>query len=299
MTIYIWSTRRSFKFQVVTGRAVSNNVQALGRRGYLALLICLAILFFEFILPFTTLFLMSTTTIYGSGFQVVRINFPASFVQAVQIPFLFPSLETSLLFGVIAAALATIIGALLAYSTLRIKTRGARFAEYISAVPLAFPGVVYGVALFWTFLLVPGLDLIYGTIWPLVISLVFIRLPFSTRIVSGNLVQVSNELEDASQVAGSGFFRTFTRVTMPLIKGGLFNSIIYTFVDSLRELGGVVILTTAQTTTFTVLLLHYYNTSTLFSSIDTVAAASVMFTGLIALLLSVASVARHFLDRAR
>jgi iron(III) transport system permease protein len=298
VTIYIWSTRRSFKFQVVTGRAVTKNVQALGRRGYLALLICLAILFFEFILPFTTLFLMSTTTIYGSGFQVVRINFPTSFVQAVQIPYLFPSLETSLLFGVIAAALATIIGALLAYSSLRIKTRGARFAEYISAVPLAFPGVVYGVALFWTFLLVPGLDLIYGTIWPLVISLVFIRLPFSTRIISGNLVQVSNELEDASQVAGSGFFRTFTRVTMPLIKGGLFNSIIYTFVDSLRELGGVVILTTAQTTTFTVLLLHYYNTSTLFSSIDTVAAASVLFTGLIALLLSVASIARHFLDRA-
>jgi iron(III) transport system permease protein len=294
VTAYIWSTRRSFKYQVVTGRSVSKNVQKLGRARYLALLICFGILFFEFILPFTTLFLMSTTTIYGSEFTSIKFNFPSSYITAFQIPSLFQSLETSFAFGIIAAVLATVVGTLLAYSALKTKSRGGRFAEYISAIPLAFPGVVYGVALFWTFLLVPGLNLIYGTIWPLVISLVFIRLPFSTRIVSGNLVQVSDELEEASQVAGAGFFRTFTRVIMPLIKNGLFNSFVYTFVDSLRELGGVVILTTAQTTTFTVLLLHYFNTETLFSSIDTVAAASVVFTGIIALLMAVAAVVRHY-----
>jgi iron(III) transport system permease protein len=294
VTAYIWSTRRSFKYQVVTGRSVSRNVQKLGGFRYLALLICFGILFFEFILPFTTLFLMSTTTIYGSEFSSIKFNFPASYLTAFQIPSLFQSLETSFAFGIIAAVLATVVGTLLAYSALKTKSRGGRFAEYISAIPLAFPGVVYGVALFWTFLLVPGLNLIYGTIWPLVIALVFIRLPFSTRIVSGNLVQVSDELEEASQVAGAGFFRTFTRVIMPLIKNGLFNSLVYTFVDSLRELGGVVILTTAQTATFTVLLLHYFNTDTLFSSIDTVAAASVVFTGIIALLMAVASVVRHY-----
>jgi len=237
---------------------------------------------------------MSTSTIYGSEFTSIKFNFPSSYITAFQIPSLFQSLETSFLFGIIAATLATVVGALLAYSALKTKGRGGRFAEYISAIPLAFPGVVYGVALFWTFLLVPGLNLIYGTIWPLVISLVFIRLPFSTRIVSGNLVQVSDELEEASQVAGAGFFRTFARVITPLIKNGLFNSLVYTFVDSLRELGGVIILATAQTTTFTVLLLHYYNTSTLFSSIDTVAAASVVFTGLIALLMAAAGVVRRY-----
>ncbi|HUK75782.1 MAG TPA: iron ABC transporter permease [Nitrososphaerales archaeon] len=294
VSAYIWSTRRSFKYQVVTGRSVSKNVQKLGRFKYLALLICLGILFFEFVLPFTTLFLMSTTTIYGSEFSSIKLNFPSSYLTAFQIPSLFQSLETSFLFGIIAATLATVVGALLAYSALKTKARGGRFAEYISAIPLAFPGVVYGVALFWTFLLAPGFNLIYGTIWPLVIALVFIRLPFSTRIVSGNLVQVSDELEEASQVAGAGFFRTFTRVIMPLIKNGLFNSLVYTFVDSLRELGGVIILTTAQTTTFTVLLLHYYNTSTLFSSIDTVAAASVVFTGIIATLMAAAALVRRY-----
>src|SRR4029077_5052182 len=173
---------------------------------------------------------------------------------------------------------------------LKSKTAGARFADYVSAVPLAFPGVVYGGALFWTFLLVPGVNLIYGTIWPLVISLVFIRLPFTTRIISGNMVQISNELMDASQVTGASFTRTFTRILMPLIKDGLFNSFVYTLIDSIRELGGVVILATAATPTFTTLLLQYYNERS--SQIGSVAAASVIFTGIITLLIVAAAIVR-------
>lgn len=295
VSAYLWSTRRAFKFQVVTGRLAGAQLQSLGSYRYLACLVCFAILFFEFILPFSGLVLMSVATIFASNLNTVQFNFPTFYLSALKIPLLFDSLQTTLFFGLIAAALATVVGALLSYTALKSKTRGARLAEYISAVPLAFPGVVYGVALFWTFLLIPGLSPLYGSIWPLVIALVFIRLPFSTRIVSGNMVQISNDLEDASQVAGAGFTRTFTRILMPLIKEGLFNSFVYTLIDSMRELGGVVILATAATPTFTTLLLHYYNEST--SQIGAVAAASVLFTGTIMLLLVAASVVRHYWGR--
>jgi iron(III) transport system permease protein len=296
VSAYLLSTRNAFKFQVVTGRSAAARLQMLGSFRYLACLVCLAILFFEFILPFGGLVLMSVATIFASNLNSVQVNFPAFYVSALKIPLLFDSLRTTLLFGLIAASLATILGSLLSYSALRSKSRGERFAEYISAVPLAFPGVVYGVALFWTFLLIPGMSVLYGTIWPLVIALVFIRLPFTTRIVSGNMVQISIDLEDASQVAGAGFTRTFTRVLMPMVKEGIFNSFVYTLIDSMRELGGVVILATAATPTFTTLLLHYYNEST--SQIGAVAAASVMFTGIIMLLLVAASVVRHYWGRA-
>jgi len=299
VTFYIWSTRRAFRFQVVTGRSVSHGVQKLGRMKYLALLICFGIVFFEFVLPFLTLFLMSISNIYGSQLVNLKFIFPNAYINALEIPGLFSSLQTSIEFGLIAATAATVVGSLLSYAAYKVKGRGARLAEYISALPLAFPGVVYGVALFWTFLLVPGLHLIYGTIWPLVISLVFIRLPFSTRIVSGNMVQVSNELEEASQVSGSGFLRTFTRILLPLTRAGLFNSFVYTFIDSLRELGGVILLATAQSMTFTVLLLHFYNTATLFSDINVVAAASVMFTGMIAVFLTLGAIFLHFYGRKR
>lgn len=292
VTFYISSTRSSFRFQVIGGRSAIAHLQKLGNYRYVGLLICLAILFFEFIVPFSGLVLMSATTIYGSSLATLNVNFPDFYFTALRIPLLFDSLRTTFIFGLIAAAAATLVGALLSYAALRGIARGSRFAEYISAIPLAFPAIVYGVALFWTFLLVPGLNLIYGTIWPLVISLIFIRLPFSTRIVSGNMVQVSNELEEASQVAGSGFSRTFARIVMPLTKEGVFNSFVYTLIDSMRELGGVVILATAQTPTFTTLLLQYYNEKS--SVIGAVAAASVIFTGIIALVLIVGALVRHF-----
>jgi iron(III) transport system permease protein len=277
VSAYILSTRRAFKFQVVTGRPTAARLQRLGSFRYLACLVCFAILFFEFILPFAGLVLLSSSTIFASNLSSVQVNFPTFYLSAIKIPLLFDSLQTTLLFGLIAAALATIIGSLLSYTALKSKARGARLADFISAVPLAFPGVVYGVALFWTFLLIPGMNQLYGT------------------IVSGTMVQISNDLEDASQVAGAGFTRTFTRILMPLIKEGLFNSFVYTLIDSMRELGGVVILATAATPTFTTLLLHYYNEST--SQIGAVAAASVMFTGMIMLLLIAASVVRHYWGR--
>jgi iron(III) transport system permease protein len=295
VTAFIWSTRKAFQFQVVTGKSAGAHLQRLGSYRYLATLICFVILLFEFLLPFGGLVLMSIATVYASNLNSIHVNFPTFYANALSIPLLFNSLRTTITFGLIAATLATIIGSLLSYSALRSKTKGARSADYISAIPLAFPGVIYGVALFWTFLLVPGMNLIYGTIWPLVISLVFIRLPFSTRIVSGNMVQISNELEEASQVSGARFTRTFTRILMPLIKEGLFNSFVYTLVDSMRELGGVVILATAATPTFTTLLLQYYNEKS--SQIGTVAAASVIFTGLITLILIIGAVIRHFWGR--
>jgi iron(III) transport system permease protein len=294
VSAYILSTRQSFKFQVVTGRSATAR-QRLGSYRYLACLVCFAILFFEFLLPFGGLVLISSATIFASNLNSFQVNFPTFYLLALKIPLFFDSLQTTLSFGLIAAALATIIGALLSYTALRSRTRGARFADVISSVPLAFPGIVYGVALFWTILLIPGFSIVYGTIWPLVIALVFIRLPFSTRIVSGNMVQISNDLEDASQVAGARFTRTFTRVLMPLIKEGLFNSFVYTLIDSMRELGGVVILATSATPTFTTLLLQYYNSRSF--QLGAVAAASVMFTGIIMLLLVASSVVRHYWGR--
>lgn len=294
VSAYILSTRQPFKFQVVAGRSAAR-LQMLGSYRYLAFLVCFAILFFEFILPFGGLVLISSATIFASNLNTIQVNFPSFYLVALKIPLLLDSLTNTLSFGLVAAALATIVGSLLSYMALKSRTRGARLADFVSAVPLAFPGVVYGVALFWTFLLFPGLSWLYGTIWPLVIALVFIRLPFSTRIVSSNMVQISNDLEDASQVAGSRFTRTFTRVLMPLIKEGLFNSFVYTLIDSMRELGGVVILATVGTPTFTTLLLQYYNSNT--SQFGAVAAASVMFTGMIMVLLVAAAAVRHYWGR--
>ena len=105
-------------------------------------------------------------------------------------------------FGIGSAALLTIISALLSFQTLKVRRRSARLTEFVTSSPLALAGIVYGVVLTWMFLILPGLSRFYGTLVPLILALVVIRFPYITRIVSSNLFQISNELEEASQGTG-------------------------------------------------------------------------------------------------
>ncbi|HEV2139299.1 MAG TPA: iron ABC transporter permease [Nitrososphaerales archaeon] len=282
--LYIWSTRKTYRFAVVTGASGRQAFHKLRRWKPLALLACFLIIFFEFILPFVALLLESSSNIYLTGnLNSIKFDFPQAYIQAMNIPNFWTSLSATFQFGIASAALLTVISALLSFATLKVKTRGARLTEFVTSIPLAFPGVVYGIALTWMFLVVPGLGRFYGTLLPLIFSLVVIRLPYTTRIVSANMVQVSNELEEASQISGKGFWRTFARVTLPLVKGGLINSFVYGLVDSLRELGGVIILSAPGAMAFTALLLDYYYSHNTVGNV--LAAGSVMLVGLIVVLL--------------
>jgi iron(III) transport system permease protein len=295
LTFYIWSTRRTYRFAVVTGRAGRQIYYKLRRWKPVFVLGCFVVIFFEFILPFIAVLLVSSSNIFfTNSLTNVQFDFPASYITTINLPYFYSSLTATFEFGLGAATIVTVASALLSFAALKNKARGSRLIEYITSIPLAFPGVVYSVALTWMFLIVPGLSHYYGTLLPLIISLTFIRLPFGTRIISGNLVQISNELEEASQVGGSRFTRTFARITVPLMRNGVINAFVYSLVDSLRELGGVVLITSPSALAFTALLLDYYGNHT-GNGASVVAAGSTILVGLIVVLLVVLGIAQHFL----
>ncbi len=284
VSLYIWTTRKTYKFVTVTGRSERRLDYKLRRWKPLAILVCGLIVFIVFFLPFIGLLLVSSSNIsLTHSFQNIQFDFPSAYIEALQIPNFYSSLAATFEFGLAAAALVTVISALLSFAALKVKTKGARLVEYVTNVPLALPGIVYGVALTWMFLIIPGLGQFYGTLVPLVFALVVIRLPYTARIISANLVQISNELEEASQVTGSKFRRTFTRITLPLIKDGIINSFVYGLIDSMRELGAVVLLSGPGAIPFTTLLLNYYEVHNITGNV--LAAGSVILTGLIIALL--------------
>ncbi|MDA4118018.1 MAG: iron ABC transporter permease [Thaumarchaeota archaeon] len=295
VTIYIWFTRRTYRFATITGGGRPPIRQKLRKWRPIALIVCLSIVVLEFILPFSALILVSMTNIYVTGSLAFNFNFPSSYILASQVPFFYQSLSATLEIGIAAAVGATAISAVISYATLRSKTKSARLVEYVTSVPLIVPSIVYGIALFWMFLIVPGFNRLYGTVIPLVISVTFVRLPFAARIISANLVQVSNELEEASQVVGSRFSRTFFRISLPLIRQGLINSFVFVLVDSLRELGAVIILVTPSAYAYTVLLLTYYHVNTLSGNV--LAAGSVVLTLIVMGILLGLQMVNRFLGR--
>ncbi len=290
VTIYVWFTRKSFSYAVIGGKGSRDTVNKLRRWKIPAFLVCITIFTFAFVLPFAMLLFMSFTRSYSfiHG-TVIATYWLGNWTKALSMPLLWQSFYTSIFFAVAAGILSTVVAIFLSYGFLKSRVRGARYLEYISYMPFVIPGIVYGLALFWTFLFLPGVsDLLYGTIWPMVIAVTFVYLPKSVRMISANMVQISNELEESPRVSGLGWWRSFWRVVLPLIKGGIVNSFLYTFIDSIRELGAVILLTTSSTIVLDVLLLELWTTQA--SSLGVVSAASVIVTLFIGGVLLVAEI---------
>lgn len=278
LSIYIWITRHAFKFVVVTGKPTRQRLLNLRRWRYIGFVICLGTIFASFILPFSVLLLMSFSSYYSPDLR--NLNFTLNnYVRVFNLPFFERSVINSVFLGISAGLAATFLATILAYVALRSKVKATRITEYASGTPLAFPGVVYGLAIYWTFLMVPGLRTIFGTIWPLVMALSILRLPHCYRIVSGAIIQIHRELEEASRVSGSSWIGTIKNVTFPLISRGMINSFKYTFINSIRELGAVVLLISSQSIVLMVILLNLYSQHA--AALGTVAAGSMVIVAII------------------
>ena len=72
-------------------------------------------------------------------------------------------------------------------------------------------------ALLWTFLQTKIFLPIYGTIYILIIAMVIKSMPFGARLIKSVLLQLGNDLEEASRICGGGWFYTYRRVIFPLL----------------------------------------------------------------------------------
>jgi iron(III) transport system permease protein len=150
----------------------------------------------------------------------------------------------------------------MSYVLVKGKQRGRNVLYFISNLPLAFPGVVYSIALLWTFLLIPLVNkYVYGTIWVMLVGLVVIFSPFAIRLISPGLIQLSDELEEAASVSGSSWVRRFTGVTLPLLKASLVNSFSFVMLNAFRELGAVALLYNASSILIIIIALDEFDNS--------------------------------------
>lgn len=296
LALYIYATRKTFKFIVVGGKASQTTVHSLGKWRYPSFLICAIIFFLSFGLPSIVITAMAIMP-FPSYLGIVPFALTtANFERAFGLSLFWESFGNAVTFALVAATAATLLAVILSYATLRGRFKAARAIEYMSSVPLAFPGIVYGLALFWAFLFLPGVsNLLYGTLIPLILAMMFVRLPYCVRMISGNLIQISYELEEASMVTGAKWWRTMRRIVIPLLRHGMLNSFIYTFVNSIRELGAIVLLTTAGSTVLTTLLVNIYKQHG--ESLPILAAASTLIFVFIGSIIVVARLVEYGFER--
>lgn len=151
----------------------------------------------------------------------------------------------TLRYMVLASALDVVLGAVIAFLLLRSRVPGRNLLDAIATMPLAIPGVVLAVGYLrvfhgWDF---PGANGPLTSSWfILVIAYTMRRLPYTVRACYAAFQQVHIGLEEAAQNLGANRWRTFVKITLPLIAGGLVAGGLIAFITSCVELSSTIML---------------------------------------------------------
>jgi iron(III) transport system permease protein len=149
-----------------------------------------------------------------------------------------------------------LLAAVTSYITVKTKAAGRGIIEALTFIPWAFPGTALALGLLWTYVYIPLP--IYGTIWILMIGYITRFLPYGLRAMTSTIVQIHNELEDASKACGAGVVATFRRILLPLLRPGFVAGWIILATIYLREFSTSVFLYSPGSEPIGPLLYHFY-----------------------------------------
>jgi spermidine/putrescine transport system permease protein len=155
---------------------------------------------------------------------------------------LLDAARNSLIVGLIATVVSTVIGTMTALAMDRHRFRLRTVFDANLYLPIVIPEIVMGIALllFYNQALFPFLKAAVGFegstgIPTITISHIAFDIPFVYVIVRARLADFDRTLEEAAQDLGADGWRTFRRVTLPLLMPGIIGGALMAFTLSLDD----------------------------------------------------------------
>ena len=135
--------------------------------------------------------------------------------------------------AIVATLIALVLGTMAALALQRFRFFGRDTVSLLIILPIALPGVVTGVALANFFTTMVGIELGFFT---LIVS----HATFCIVTVFNNAVarlrRLGGNLEEASMDLGAGTFRTFYKITLPMLRSSLLAGCLLAFALSFDEI---------------------------------------------------------------
>ena len=186
-------------------------------------------------------------------------DFPPSAVslrwygQALASELFRTALLTSVLLGLAAAAVSSVIGTAAALAIARHRFPGRAVIEALLLSPLVVPGVMLGIALLIAYaawgLREAGLRLL--------LAHVLLTLPYCTRTAMVSLARLPPDFEQAAETLGAGRWQVFWHITLPLIRPGILAGALFSFVVSFDNVPVSIFLVGSEGTTLPLAIISY------------------------------------------
>jgi iron(III) transport system permease protein len=243
-------------YATVTGRGFSIRRTHLGRWRYPAFALVLSFALVITVLP--TILLVTGTFMKLFGFFNIAEPWTLDNWRAtLNDPVLLRSLWNTLAIGLGSGIIGVLFYSSIAYVIVKTRYRGRWLLDFLSWLPWSIPGILLGVALLWTFLQTKIFLPIYGTIYLLMVAMVIKSMPFGTQMIKSVLMQLGDDLEEASKVCGGTWVDTFRRIIFPLTMPALITVALVGFISAARDISTVVLLGSGKSRTLSLLMLDF------------------------------------------
>lgn len=273
------------EYTTVTGR-FSSRIIPLARWRYPAFFMVAAVVFLITVIPMAFLLMGTFMTVFG--FFDIPDPWTLDHWRAVldDTGFL-RALTNTFLVGMGSSVVGVIFCSLLGYIIVRSRFAGRAVLDFVSWLPWSIPGILLGFGLLWTFLNTPLLKSLHGTAYLLMIAIIIKSMPFGVQFMKTVMLQLGNELEEASRVCGGSWLRTYVRIVLPLSVPMLLVVALLIFNSAARDISTLILLGSANSKTLSLLMLDWLKGS---ASTEKAMVVGVIIVGLVVLTAIVARI---------
>jgi spermidine/putrescine transport system permease protein len=143
------------------------------------------------------------------------------------------ALETSIVVGVLATTVATVLGTLMALAIVRHKFRGRGATNLVVFLPMSTPEIVLGASLLTLFL--NNTTAFQLGFWTIFIAHVMFIVSYIVVTVKARLIGFDRHLEEAAMDLGANEWTTFRKVTLPLLTPAILSAALLGFALSIDD----------------------------------------------------------------
>ena len=254
IVIIQWKMLGAKEYTTVTGRGWRAAPLTLGRWKYATLGFMIAYVVLGAVLPFIMIVITSFMRVPGlwTGVEGGTFSLDAWDTMLGE-RFFLRTLRNTIIMSAGAATLGMLMYSFVAYAVTRSKHPLSKPLDLIAWLPWAVPGLVMGLGYLWAWLSFQQTAILYQTLWIMILAQLTRGFPIGVRIMTSTMVQVSGELEESSRIHGAGWTKTFFKIWLPLVRGGLITGWIFMFSVAFRSLDIIVLLYGAKTRVLSVI----------------------------------------------
>lgn len=241
LSLFIFTKKYIEKTPYTTGRMISLPSEKIVKGSKLFFLyLSLFFILFISLIPQITLFLYSFSKKWF--FSVLPLQYTNEYYKIVFTHRLTKSgIFNSLIYSWLSTIIDIFLGFFIGYILSRWKVKGKNLLDILSMIPLVIPGIVLAFGYVGTFSNT-FLDPVKNPVFLIVLSYSLRRLPYIVRTTHSSLLQLNENLEEASFSLGADDITTFKKIVFPIVSPGIFAGGILAFAFSLMEVSCSLIL---------------------------------------------------------